>query len=31
MRTLDTTTEACANTRPASAEDLPDYARCPTT
>jgi hypothetical protein len=27
MSTLDTTTEASAKTRPASAEDLPDYAR----
>jgi hypothetical protein len=26
MNTRDTTTEAYANTRPSSAEDLPDYA-----
>lgn len=29
MATLDTTTEAHANTRPANAEDLPDYAPLP--
>ena len=29
MSTLDTTTEAHANTRAASAEDLPDYAPIP--
>ena len=29
MSTADTTTEAFANTRPSSAEDLPDYAPIP--
>src|SRR5712671_5646363 len=29
MSKLDTTTEAAADTRPASAEDLPDYAPIP--
>src|SRR6476469_2164677 len=29
MNTLDTTTEAHANTRPSTAEDLPDYAPIP--
>jgi len=29
MNTPDTTTEAYANTRPSSAEDLPDYAPIP--
>jgi len=29
MSTPDTTTEASANTRPSSAEDLPDYAPVP--
>ena len=29
MNTLDTTTEAAADTRPASADDLPDYAPIP--
>jgi hypothetical protein len=30
MSTADTNTEAFANTRPSSAEDLPDYAPIPT-
>ena len=29
MSTADTTTEAFANTRPSSADDLPDYAPVP--
>ena len=29
MSTTDTTTEAHADTRPASADDLPDYAPIP--